>query len=124
MSAMTTDDPTLEIDWAEAAEQRLLDAALGLAPARGWGGELVARAAPQAGLSAGEEANIAKLLASEASWAAGEACVQTHGGFAFAEEFDIERKFRETRLYQVAPISTNLILAFVGQNVLGMPRSY
>jgi hypothetical protein len=87
---------------------------------------MVERAAErfEAGLSAGEEANIGKLLASEASWAAAEACVQAHGGFAFAEEFDIERKFRETRLYQVAPISTNLILAFVGQNVLGMPRSY
>jgi alkylation response protein AidB-like acyl-CoA dehydrogenase len=76
------------------------------------------------GLTAGEEANIAKLLASEASWAAGEACIQTHGGFGFAEEFDIERKFRETRLYQVAPISTNLILAFLAQNALGMPKSY
>jgi alkylation response protein AidB-like acyl-CoA dehydrogenase len=87
---------------------------------------MVERAAERfdAGLPAGEEANIAKLLASEAAWAAAEACVQAHGGFAFAEEFDIERKFRETRLYQVAPISTNLILAFVGQNILGMPRSY
>jgi alkylation response protein AidB-like acyl-CoA dehydrogenase len=87
---------------------------------------MVERAAQRfdAGLSAGEEANIAKLLASEASWAAGEACIQTHGGFAFAEEFDIERKFRETRLYQVAPISTNLILAFLAQNALGMPKSY
>ena len=87
---------------------------------------MVERAAERfdAGLSAGEEANIAKLLASEASWAAAEACVQTHGGFAFAEEFDIERKFRETRLYQVAPISTNLILAFLAQNALGMPKSY
>jgi alkylation response protein AidB-like acyl-CoA dehydrogenase len=87
---------------------------------------MVARAAERfdAGQTAGEEANIGKMLASEASWAAGEACVQAHGGFAFAEEFDIERKFRETRLYQVAPISTNLILAFVGQNVLNMPRSY
>jgi acyl-CoA dehydrogenase len=87
---------------------------------------MVERAAERfdAGLSAGEEANIAKLLASEASWAAAEACIQTHGGFAFAEEFDIERKFRETRLYQVAPISTNLILAFLAQNALGMPKSY
>ncbi len=87
---------------------------------------MVERAADRfdAGQAAGEEANIAKLLASEASWAAAEACVQAHGGFAFAEEFDIERKFRETRLYQVAPISTNLILAFLGQNALGMPRSY
>ena len=64
------------------------------------------------------------MLASEAAWAAAEACVQACGGFAFAEEFDIERKFRETRLYQVAPVSTNLILAYLGQNVLGMPRSY
>jgi alkylation response protein AidB-like acyl-CoA dehydrogenase len=87
---------------------------------------MVERAADRfdAGEPIGEEANIGKLLASEASWAAGEACVQTLGGFAFAEEFDVERKFRETRLYQVAPISTNLILAYVGQNVLGMPRSY
>jgi acyl-CoA dehydrogenase len=72
----------------------------------------------------GKEANMAKLLASEASWHAAEACVQTHGGFGFAEEYDVERKFRETRLYQVAPISTNLILAFLGEHVLGMPRSY
>ena len=87
---------------------------------------MVERAAERfdAGLTAGEEANIAKMLASEASWAAAEACVQAHGGFAFAEEFDIERKFRETRLYQVAPISTNLVLAFLAQNALGMPRSY
>jgi alkylation response protein AidB-like acyl-CoA dehydrogenase len=76
------------------------------------------------GLAMGEEANIGKMLASEAAWAAAEACVQAHGGFAFAEELDIERKFRETRLYQVAPVSTNLILAYLGQNVLGMPRSY
>jgi acyl-CoA dehydrogenase len=72
----------------------------------------------------GAEANMAKLLAADASWAAGEACVQTHGGFGFAEEYDIERKFRETRLYQVAPISTNLILSFLAEHVLGMPRSY
>jgi alkylation response protein AidB-like acyl-CoA dehydrogenase len=72
----------------------------------------------------GAEANMAKLLAAEASWAAGEACIQTHGGFGFAEEFDIERKFRETRLYQVAPISTNLILSFLAEHVLGLPRSY
>ncbi|MBV2183054.1 MAG: acyl-CoA/acyl-ACP dehydrogenase [Rhizobium sp.] len=76
------------------------------------------------GENCGEEANIAKMLAAEASWAAAEACVQTHGGFAFAEEYDIERKFRETRLYQVAPISTNLILSFISEHVLGMPRSY
>jgi acyl-CoA dehydrogenase len=78
----------------------------------------------EAGLSCGEQANIAKMLAAEASWAAGEACIQTHGGYGFAEEYDIERKFRETRLYQVAPISTNLILSFVAEHVLGMPRSY
>ena len=72
----------------------------------------------------GAEANMAKLLASEASWAAGNACIDTHGGFGFAEEYDIERKFRETRLYSVAPVSNNLVLAFLGQNVLGMPRSY
>jgi acyl-CoA dehydrogenase len=77
-----------------------------------------------AGLACGEQANISKLLASEASWAAAEACLQTHGGFGFAEDYDIERKFRETRLYQVAPISTNMILAYVGEHVLKMPRSY
>jgi alkylation response protein AidB-like acyl-CoA dehydrogenase len=77
-----------------------------------------------AGEPMAEEANIGKMLASEASWAAAEICIQVHGGFAFAEEFDIERKFRETRLYQVAPISTNLILAYIGQNILGLPRSY
>jgi acyl-CoA dehydrogenase len=72
----------------------------------------------------GAEANMAKLIAADASWAAGEACVQTHGGFGFAEEYDIERKFRETRLYQVAPISTNLILSYLAEHVLGLPRSY
>ena len=77
-----------------------------------------------AGEACGEEANMAKMLAAEASWAAGEACIQTHGGFGFAEEYDIERKFRETRLYQVAPISTNLILSYVAEHVLGLPRSY
>ena len=78
----------------------------------------------EAGQGAGEEANTAKLLASEASWAAADTCLQTHGGFGFAEEYDIERKFRETRLYQVAPISTNLILAYLSEHVLGLPRSY
>ncbi len=78
----------------------------------------------EAGENVGEEANIAKMLAAEASWAAGEACIQTHGGFGFAAEYDIERKFRETRLYQVAPISTNMILSFVAEHVLGLPRSY
>ena len=77
-----------------------------------------------AGLPCGAEANMSKMLASEASWAAGDVCMQTHGGFAFAKEYHIERKFRETRLYQIAPISTNLILSFVGEHVLGMPRSY
>jgi acyl-CoA dehydrogenase len=71
-----------------------------------------------------EEANTAKLLASEASWAAADTCLQTHGGFGFAEEYDVERKFRETRLYQVAPISTNLILSYLAEHVLGLPRSY
>ncbi|HMO74171.1 MAG TPA: acyl-CoA dehydrogenase family protein [Sphingopyxis sp.] len=78
----------------------------------------------EAGGNAGAEANMAKMLAAEASWAAGEACIQTHGGFGFAAEYDIERKFRETRLYQVAPISTNMILSYVAEHVLGMPRSY
>ncbi len=78
----------------------------------------------EAGEPAGKEANMAKLLASEAAWQAAEACMQTHGGFAFAEEYDIERKFRETRLTQIAPISTNLILAYLAEHVLGLPRSY
>ena len=72
----------------------------------------------------GAEANMAKLLASEASWQAANACLDTHGGFGFAQEYDVERKFRETRLYSVAPVSNNLVLAYVGQHVLGMPRSY
>ncbi len=72
----------------------------------------------------GEEANMAKLLASEASWAAADMCVQTFGGFGFAEEYDVERKFREARLYTVAPISTNLILSYLAEHVLGLPRSY
>ncbi|HZB94261.1 MAG TPA: acyl-CoA dehydrogenase family protein [Stellaceae bacterium] len=76
------------------------------------------------GENCGKEANMAKLLAADASWAAGDMCIQTHGGFGFAEEYDIERKFRETRLYQVAPISTNLILAYLAEHVLGLPRSY
>lgn len=77
-----------------------------------------------AGEPCGAEANMAKMLASEVSWHAGDVCMQTHGGFAFAKEYHIERKFRETRLYQIAPISTNLILSFVGEHVLGMPRSF
>lgn len=72
----------------------------------------------------GAEANMAKMLSADASWEAANACVQTHGGFGFAEEYDVERKFRETRLYQVAPISTNLILSYLAEHVLGMPRSY
>jgi len=89
--------------------------------------ELMTREAARlfdAGESCGAEANLAKLLASEASWKAGDTCLQTHGGYGFAKEFDIERKLRETRLYQVAPISTNLILSFVGEHVLDMPRSF
>lgn len=78
----------------------------------------------EAGENCGEEANMSKMLAAEASFAAGDACIQTHGGFGFAAEYDIERKYRETRLYQVAPISTNLILSFVAEHVLGLPRSY
>ena len=77
-----------------------------------------------AGQKCGAEANMSKLLAADASWEAANAALQTHGGFGFAEEYDVERKFRETRLYQVAPISTNLILSFVSEHVLGMPRSY
>jgi alkylation response protein AidB-like acyl-CoA dehydrogenase len=76
------------------------------------------------GQDCGAEANMAKMLAADASWEAANACIQTHGGFGFAEEYDVERKFRETRLYQVAPISTNLVLSFVAEHVLGMPRSY
>ncbi|MGB3289716.1 MAG: acyl-CoA dehydrogenase family protein [Burkholderiaceae bacterium] len=77
-----------------------------------------------AGLPCGAEANIGKMLASEAAWHAAEACLQTHGGFGYAKEYDVERKWRETRLMQIAPISTNLILAYVGEHILGMPRSY
>ena len=78
----------------------------------------------EAGEDIGAEANTAKLLAADASWAAADMCVQTHGGFGFAEEYDVERKFRETRLYQVAPISTNMILSYLAEHVLGLPRSY
>ena len=76
------------------------------------------------GQPCGGEANMAKMLAADASWEAANVCLQTHGGFGFAAEYDIERKFRETRLYQVAPISTNLILSYLGEHVLGMPRSF
>jgi acyl-CoA dehydrogenase len=87
---------------------------------------MVAEAARRftAGLDCGTEANMAKMLAADASWAAAEACIQTHGGFGFAEEYDVERKYREARLYQVAPISTNLILSYLAEHVLGLPRSY
>jgi acyl-CoA dehydrogenase len=77
-----------------------------------------------AGEPCGEESNLAKLLAADASWEAANACMQTFGGFGFAAEYDIERKFRETRLYQVAPVSTNMILSYIGEHVLGMPRSF
>jgi acyl-CoA dehydrogenase len=78
----------------------------------------------EAGQPCGAEANMAKMLAADASWQAADMCLQTHGGFGFAEEYDVERKFRETRLYQIAPISTNLILAYIAEHVLGLPRSY
>ncbi len=77
-----------------------------------------------AGQPCGAEANLAKLLAADASWEAANVCLQTHGGFGFAEEYDVERKFRETRLYQVAPVSTNLILAYLAEHILDLPRSY
>jgi alkylation response protein AidB-like acyl-CoA dehydrogenase len=77
-----------------------------------------------AGAPCGAEANLAKLMASEASWHAADMCVQTHGGFGFAEEYDVERKFRETRLYRVAPVSTNLVLAYFAEHCLDLPRSY
>ena len=89
--------------------------------------DMIARRAAalfQAGQPCGADANIAKLLASEATWHAAEAALQTYGGFGFAKEYDIERKWRESRIYQTAPISTNLILAYIGQHVLGLPRSY
>jgi acyl-CoA dehydrogenase len=89
--------------------------------------DMIARRAAalfQAGKPCGPDANMAKLLASEATWHAAEAAMQTHGGFGFAQEYDVERKWREARIYQTAPISTNLILAYLGQHVLGLPRSY
>jgi alkylation response protein AidB-like acyl-CoA dehydrogenase len=87
---------------------------------------MVAKAAAlfDAGQPCGAEANMAKMLAAEASWQAADMCLQTHGGFGFAEEYDVERKFRETRLYQIAPVSTNLILSYIAEHVLGLPRSY
>ena len=87
---------------------------------------MVKRAAAlfETGRPCGPEAKMAKLLAADASWAAAETCLQAHGGYGFAEEYDVERKFRETRLYQIAPISTNLILAYLAEHVLDLPRSY
>jgi len=76
------------------------------------------------GKDCGAEANMAKMLAADSSWEAADMCLQTHGGYGFAEEYDVERKFRETRLYQIAPISTNLILSYIAEHVLGLPRSY
>jgi acyl-CoA dehydrogenase len=76
------------------------------------------------GVPCGAEANMAKLLASEAAWQAANVCLDTHGGFGFAAEYDVERKFRENRLYKVAPVSNNLVLSYLAQHVLGMPRSY
>jgi len=78
----------------------------------------------EAGLPCGDDANMAKMLAADAAWHAAEACMQTHGGFGYAREYDVERKWRETRLLQIAPISTNLVLAYIGEHILGMPRSY
>jgi len=78
----------------------------------------------EAGLPCGNDANMGKLLASEATWHAAEACMQAHGGFGYAKEYDVERKWRETRLFQIAPVSTNLVLAYIGEHILGLPRSY
>jgi alkylation response protein AidB-like acyl-CoA dehydrogenase len=78
----------------------------------------------EAGLPCGEQANLAKYLCSEASWKAADMCMQTFGGFAFAEEYDVERKWREARLYRIAPVANNLVLSFVAEHVLGLPRSY
>jgi acyl-CoA dehydrogenase len=77
-----------------------------------------------AGLPCGNDSNIGKMLAADAAWHAAEACMQTHGGFGYAREYDVERKWRETRLFQIAPVSTNLVLAYIGEHILGMPRSY
>jgi acyl-CoA dehydrogenase len=91
------------------------------------GAEMMLRKAAalfEAGQPCGEDANVAKLLASEAAWHAAEACMQTHGGFGYAREYDVERRWRESRIQQIAPISTNLVLAYIGEHVLGMPRSY
>jgi len=115
------------LNFMEKYSQRAILAILVLVYAAMRAAELMVREATrkyEAGLDCGAEANMAKMLAADASWEAANACVQTHGGFGFAEEYDVERKFRETRLYQVAPISTNLILSYLAEHVLGMPRSY
>ena len=83
-----------------------------------------AAALVDAGLPCGAEANMGKLLASDATWHAAEACLQSHGGFGYAKEYDVERKWRETRLFQIAPISTNLVLSYIGEHMMGMPRSF
>ena len=91
------------------------------------GADMIVRKAAalfEAGLPCGEDANLAKLLSAEAAWSAAEACMQTHGGFGYAKEYDVERRWREARIQRTAPISTNLILAYIGEHVLGMPRSY
>ena len=91
------------------------------------GADMIVRKAAalfEAGLPCGEDANLAKLLSSESAWSAAEACLQTHGGFGYAREYDVERRWREARVQRTAPISTNLILAYIGEHVLGMPRSY
>lgn len=127
----------LERGVAYAKDRRVFDRAIGqnqavaFPLARAWGeleaADMMCRRAAalfSAGQDCGADANMAKLLASEATWHAAEAAMQTHGGFAFAREYDIERKWREVRLYQIAPISTNMVLAYVAQQVLGLPRSY
>ena len=109
-------------DWQQFHSPKNLSMSLSIEAA-----ELMARKAAalfEAGVECGAEANISKHLAAEAAWKMGEACMQTFGGFAYAREYDIERKWRECRLYRTAPISTNLILSYIGQHVLGMPRSF
>ena len=106
--------PSISFDWREAARARAAADLMRWKAAWLYDG----------GQPAGAEANMAKYLASEASWDAANAALDAHGGFGFAQEYDIERKFRETRLYRAAPINNNLVQAFVGQHVLGLPRSY
>ena len=122
---------------AYATDRRVFDRAIGQnqgvafpiarAHAETQAADLVLRRAAvmfAAGLPCGDDANMGKLLASEAAWHAAEACIQTHGGFGYAKEYDVERKWRETRLFQIAPISTNLVLSYIAEHILGMPRSY